>query len=293
MEENWLVKAVEEKTGLSKEKIEAMVKEKISQFPALEENAALRMIATENGVVPVQRVFKVNEVNRDINHLDLSGVVSRKFSTKQITLNGRAAQLLKFFVADETGEIGVVVWDTNKIAALEASLHEGDSVTIVNGYSKKNKFNDTYEINIGKVGTVNINSSSSKFVKLSNISKTGSNRIRAFLVRLFTDNTFLVKCTICNKRVIDKCDIHGDKALSKVLMLTGIIDDGNSNMRITFFDKVGEKLLSLANGGTLEEKLADLSFGLYQLDIVAVVNEFNGNISLTARDVSKVNYDLQ
>lgn len=293
MEENWLVKAIEEKTGLSKEKIEAMVKEKISQFPALEENAALRMIATENGVVPVQRVFKVNEVNRDINHLDLSGVVSRKFSTKQINLNGRLAQLLKFFVADETGEIGVVVWDTNKIAALEASLHEGDSVTIVNGYSKKNKFNDTYEINIGKVGTVNINSSSNKFVKLSNISKTGTNRIRAFLVRLFTDNTFLVKCTICNKRVVDKCDIHGDKALSKVLMLTGIIDDGNSNMRITFFDKVGEKLLSLANGGTLEEKLADLSFGLYQLDIVAVVNEFNGNISLTARDVSRVNYDLQ
>ncbi len=293
MEENWLVKAIEEKTGLSKEKIEAMVKEKISQFPALEENAALRMIATENGVVPVQRVFKVNEVNRDINHLDLSGVVSRKFSTKQINLNGRLAQLLKFFVADETGEIGVVVWDTNKIAALEASLHEGDNVTIVNGYSKKNKFNDTYEINIGKVGTVNINSSSNKFVKLSNISKTGTNRIRAFLVRLFTDNTFLVKCTICNKRVVDKCDIHGDKALSKVLMLTGIIDDGNSNMRITFFDKVGEKLLSLANGGTLEEKLADLSFGLYQLDIVAVVNEFNGNISLTARDVSRVNYDLQ
>lgn len=289
---NWLVRSIKEKMKLDDAGVEKLVREKIALFPSLNEDAAVRMVATENGIVPIQRVFKAGEINKEINHVDISGTISRKFPTRQVNLSGRSAKLLKFSIFDETGEISVVVWDTNKIDALENFMREGDRVTIVNGYSRKNKFNDMYEIHIGRAGIVNIDSSKADFVRLSNVSKGKRNTVMVFLTRMFTDNTFLVKCTICNKRVIDKCDIHGDKALSKVLMLTGIVDDGLSNMRASFFDKVAEKLLSLASGDSIEEKVRDLSFGLYQLELTATVNDFNGNISLTVKDVVPVRYDI-
>lgn len=292
MEENWLVRAILEKTSLDKSKIEELVQKKLQQFPSLTKDAALKMIATENGVVPIQRSFKVNEINRDITHVDITGIIKKKFNVKQFNLKGVTSNLLKLIISDETGEIPLVIWDTKKIDEVENNLEEGDKVIIINAYAKKNKFSGSYELNIGKSGMIKIIKDNQDFRALGEIKPGDRYRLNVFLVKLFTDNTFLIKCTICNKRVIDKCDIHGDKALSKVLLLSGIVDDGMSNARISFFDKVGEKLLSIANGSTMEEKLNDLSSGLYQIEVTAVASEFNGNISLTAKNVRKINYDL-
>ncbi len=292
MEENWLVKAIIEKTSLDKSKIEELVKKKLEQFPSLNEDAALRMVATENGIVPIQRNFKINEINRDISHVDLTGTVKKKFNTKQFNLKGSTSTLLKLIISDETGEINLVIWDTKKIEEIEKNVEEGDSIVIINAYARKNKFNDTYELNVGKSGLIKILRAKEEIKRISDITPGQKGRLNVFIVRMFTNSTFLVKCTICDKRVIDKCDIHGEKALSKILLLSGIVDDGLSSARVSFFDKVAEKLLKLIDGNSLEEKLSNLSNGLYQVELIAVSNEFNGSTSLTAKNVWLCEYNL-
>ena len=64
-------------------------------------------------------------------------------------------------------------------------------------------------------------------------------------------------------------------------------------MKISFFDKTAEKLLSLSKSNTIEEKLNDLSFGLYQVEIAATARKFNDVFSLTARDIKPLTYNME
>ena len=61
--EDWLIEAVAEKLGTTKEKVNELIKKKLSEFQNLTESAALRMVATENGVVPIRRGYKIADIS--------------------------------------------------------------------------------------------------------------------------------------------------------------------------------------------------------------------------------------
>ncbi len=296
--ENWLVEEIIKKAKISREEIENLVKKKIEEFPQLSYDAALRMVATENGVIPIKRTYKVSEINSEISHIDISGIIIKKFDSRQITLKNSKSYVMNIIIGDETGRINVVIWDINKQKLITEKAKEGDKIVIVNGYSRKNKLNDMYEINVGSLSAISIeknqeNQNKDDFVHIDQIiEENKAYKTKGFITRLFTNNTFIVRCEICKKRVIDKCDIHGDKALSKTLFLSGILDDGVSSIRVTFFDKVATKLLSLSDKQDLNDKINDISFGIYQIEATGVSNLFNQQMSLTIKDLNQIDYDL-
>jgi ssDNA-binding replication factor A large subunit len=299
MMEEWIIDKITEKSNKPKEEILKLISQRKNQFPELTEDAILRMLATENGVIPIKRDYKVKEINQRINHVNLSAKIKRKFPPRKVTVKGREARVMNFVIEDETGEIPVVTWDENYIDKIMNSK-DGENISIANAYSKENPFNGTIELNLGNGSAISVNSTVTtqkektkvEYKKIKEIKDGETADINGFITRLFSDDIYLVRCNICKKKVDVECDIHKDKALSKTLRIRGIFDDGIYSSSITFFDKQADSLLNLSQSQSIKEKLNDISFGLYQLDINAKMNKFNENYSLTARKIAKTEYTL-
>lgn len=297
--DEWAVNQIADKAKLTRAEIEEKVKKKLEEFPALTSEAALRAVATDSGVILIKRDYKVADINEEVKHLNIRCRIIRKFEAREVNLRGGKSRILNLMAGDETGQIRVVVWDTVKMDEIESSFREGDEILIVNAYSRFSSFTGNFEINIGKNTLLKLTErrkgeQGDDYQRISRINEENKlYRIRGFITRLFTNNTFIVRCGICGKRVDEKCDVHGDKALSRTLMISAVIDDGLSNMRLVFFDRVAEKLLSISSEKDLRARLNDISFGVYQVEVEAVAKSFNGVISLTARDVRPVGYDLR
>ncbi len=299
MESNdWLLGEIAKRTGKSTTEIEAMIKKKLEEFPALTADAAKRMVATENGVTPIRRDYSISDINEEINHINVNGRIRKKFKTREINLKGTKSKIINFILGDETGLINVVVWDVKKVKELDEEASEGDEISIANGYSKTNRMNDKIELNLGSGSAIKITKSvrAAKKEDTTKIEDIGDEirlyKVVGFITRLFSNNTFIVKCNICKSRVVEKCDVHGDKAISKTLLINGVLDDGLSSIRVAFFDKTAEKLLNFSNAATLEDKIREVSYGLLHIEVDAVTNKFNDSLSLTCRDVRPVDYSL-
>jgi ssDNA-binding replication factor A large subunit len=303
MEENeWMVEMISNEAGLSPDIVRSLVKKKIDEFPSLTENAALKMVATEKGVVPVKKKFKISDINEDIKHLNIVATIQRKFEPRKIMIKGSPSTISNLALKDDTGIINAVIWDTKKVDQIQKDALVGDIISIANAYTRKSFDGEHYEIHLGTNSAIKINRSAPKLEmkqvegKIDRVSEvTDTPRkytVRGFMTRLFTNNIFLIRCNICKKRVVNTCDEHGDKAISRTLMISGILDDGMSSIKVSFFDRVADKLLSLSKAEELDDKINDLSFGLYEIDVTGIPNKFNDVISLNARDIRPTKYSL-
>ena len=297
--EEWIIDKITEKSNKSKEEILDIIRQRKKQFPELTEDAILRMLATENGIIPIKRDYKIKEINQRINHVNLSAKIKRKFPPRTVTVKGREARVMNFVIEDETGEMPLVTWNENYIDRIINSP-DGESISIANAYSKENPFNGIIELNLGSGSAISVNSTVTQkkeeiktvYKKIGDIKDGETADINGFITRLFSDDIYLIRCNICKKKVDVECDVHKDKALSKTLRIRGIFDDGIYSSSITFFDRQADSLLKLSQSQDIKEKLNDISFGLYQVNISAKMNKFNDNYSLTARKISKTEYNL-
>jgi hypothetical protein len=297
--EEWLISELKEKKGLDDSKLAELIESKQKLFPSLNKESALRMIATENGIHPIRRSFKIGDITEEMSHLNVFGKVNRKFDPRSIKIKDRNGRVMNLNIGDDTGSINLVIWDEKVIDNINASVSEGDEISIANAYSKKNKMTGSMELHVGSGTAISVTNKSPqnqpnvKYTRLQDIKEENIiYHIKGFIVRLFTNNIYLIRCTECNKKVETTCDVHGDKFLSKTLLISGIIDDGLSSMKISFFDKTAEKLLQLSKSQSLEDKLNDLSFGMYQVEVAATARKFNDIFSLTARDVKPLAYNM-
>jgi len=299
MMEDWIIDKITEKKNLKKEDILKIISERKKQFPELTEDAILRMLATENGIIPIKRDYKIKEINQKINHINLSAKIKRKFPPRTVTVKGREARVMNFVIEDETGEMPVVTWNENYINNI-MNTQDGEVISIANAYSKENPFNGIVELNLGSGSAISVDSkpvqkkeeTKTEYKKIRDINDGETANLNGFITRLFSNDIYLVRCNICKKKVDIECDIHKDKALSKTLQIRGIFDDGIYSSSITFFDKQADSLLKLSQKQDIKEKLNDISFSLYQLNINAKMNKFNDNYSLTVRKVTKMEYNL-
>ncbi|MCL5009717.1 MAG: OB-fold nucleic acid binding domain-containing protein [Candidatus Parvarchaeota archaeon] len=302
--DNWIIDMLKEEAGMDGDSIKAAVKKKLDEFPSLTEGAALKMIATEKGITPIKKKLRISDINEDIKHLNIVAVVKRKFEPRKVMIKQTPSTISNMIIEDQTGIINVVVWDTKKVEQIQKEASEGDTISIVNAYTRKSMDGEHYEIHLGTGCAIKIIpkpnddirpvDNVNKIEKISGITDTQRRYIvGGFLVRLFTGgDIFITRCGICKKRVVGTCEVHGEKAISKTMLISGILDDGLSSIRISFFDKVADKLLSISKKDSLEDKLNDISFGIYNLEITGVPNKFNNVISLNVRDIKPASYLL-
>jgi replication factor A1 len=232
-------------SGVEKEEIERRVEAKRAKLSGLiSKEGAAQVIAAELGISFDNEKLKIEELLPGMRKVNTVGEVVnlspvRTFTTKK----GDEGKVANIFLADDTSNIKVVLWDTNHIALIEkGEIKEGSVIELVNGGMRDN------ELHLGSFSEVKLsnesfeNVKSEKIVKEKNISdfKISDNAgVRAFIVQVFEPRFFHV-CSECKKKVIPEgedfvCKEHGKVMPEKRAILNLVIDDGTESIRAVFF----------------------------------------------------------
>lgn len=238
-------------SGLAREEVERRVEAKQAKLSGLiSREGALQVVSAELGISFENEKSKIEELLPGMRKVNVVGKVIRLFPVRGFTTKkGDEGKVANLFLADDTSNIKVVLWDTNHIGLIEnGSVGEGKSVEIVGGSMRDN------EIHLGSFSELKLSDEvfddvvTEKVSKEKNIVDFGLSdnvKTRAFVVQVFEPKFFNV-CNECKKKVTPEgeefvCAEHGKVLPEKRALINVVIDDGTESMRsVVFHDKLSE-----------------------------------------------------
>ena len=231
----------------SKEEIEKKIEAKKSKLSGLisKEGAAL-IVASELGISFENEKLKIDELIPGMRRVNVLGKILdispvRTFKTK----SGDESKVVNFWMADDSSNIRVVLWDTNHVAMVEEGKIKDGVVVEINNASMR----DT-ELHLGNFSEIKIseetiqNAISEKVFrekKISDFVKGEGVRVRAFIVQIFEPRFFNV-CPECKKKIEKEGDVFICSTHKKVLpekraIVNLVIDDGTGSIRAVLFNE--------------------------------------------------------
>ncbi len=275
-----LVHLISKSAGLSRDEVEKKVaakKEKISGL--ITKEGAAQIIAAELGVNLDGGKLKIDELLPGMKKVNVVGKILnispvRSFTTK----NGQEGKVVNLFVADETSNIKVVLWDTNHIVKIERNEISHESVVeITNGMMREN------ELHLGNFSEIKLSAEPLGEVKTARVLKekkilelnVGDDaRLRAFIVQAFEPKSFNV-CQQCKKKAVQEgdyftCAEHGKTIPEKRFLMNFVLDDGTGTIRAVAFHE------NLKNLGFNELENPEIS-GMQREDILGKEMFFSGS----------------
>ncbi|MCK4647856.1 DUF2240 family protein, partial [Candidatus Pacearchaeota archaeon] len=116
-----ILEKISKSSGLEKEEIERRIEAKRAKLSGLiSKEGAAQVIAAELGISFDNEKLKIEELLPGMRKVNVIGKVInlspvRTFTTKK----GDAGKVANVFLADDTSNIKVVLWDTNHISLIE------------------------------------------------------------------------------------------------------------------------------------------------------------------------------
>lgn len=241
-----LVEKISQISGKEKEEIERLVEAKRAKLSGLvSKEGAAQIIASQLGINFEKEKLKISEIMPGIKKINLIGKIIKLFPVRSYEKNERKGKIASFIIADETGNIRVILWDTNHIELIEKEKIKENDIVEISGASLRNN-----EIHLS--GLSDIKLSNGKIENIiteisypeKNISelKIGENvKLRAFVVQAFEPKFFEI-CPECSKKAINnECQEHGKIIPTKRALLTTVLDDGTETIRaVMFSEQLGE-----------------------------------------------------
>ncbi len=305
MEGNYerILEKISKSAGIEKEELETRVEAKRTKLSGLiSKEGAAQVIAAELGISFDNEQLKIEEllpgmrkVNLVCKVINMSPV--RTFTTKK----GEEGKVVNLFVADDTSNMRIVLWDTNHVGLVEkGEIKEGSVIEVANGTMREG------ELHLGSFSEVKQSSKSfdnvntEKVVKEKTIASFNVSEnigARAFIVQMFEPRFFNV-CPECKKKATAEgesftCAEHGTVVPEKRAIMNLIIDDGTESIRAVFFHETinGLGLTDLENVEKMtEQKQTLLGKEMFFSGNVRMNTYFN-NPELIVNEVKEVNLD--
>jgi len=263
-------KKIAESAGLTEDEIERRVEAKRSKLAGLiSKEGAAQVVASELGISFDDGELKIDELLPGMRKVKVVGKVIKMFPIRTFTTKkGDASKVVNFFLADETSNIKVVLWDTNHISLIEkGQVLEGSVVEISSGSMRDN------ELHLGSFSEFKLSDKVFENVKTESIVKekniadfrvSDNVKTRAFIVQAFELKFFEV-CPECKKKIIMendsfKCNEHGKILPEKRALINLVLDDGTDTVRAVFFHEAlsGLGLTELENSERVMNQKEDL-----------------------------------
>jgi len=247
-----IIEKISKTSGLGEEEIERRVEAKREKLSGLiSKEGAAQVIASELGISFENEKLKINELLPGMRKVNTIGKLINLFPIRTFkTKRGEESKVVNFWIADETANIKVVLWDTNHIGMLErGEIKEGTTVEISNGSLRDS------ELHLGSFSEIKPSSEvlgevkTEKVVKKKEINdfKIGENiSSRAFILQVFEPRFFNV-CPECNKKITQEgevfsCIQHGKVIPLKRAVSSIVLDDGTDSIRAVLFHEALLKL---------------------------------------------------
>ncbi len=262
-----IVARIREKSGLDEAEIGRRVDERISMLSGLvSREGAAHIIANELGVrlfEPVSGRMEIRNILAGLRDVEVLGRVVAVYDARSFQSSGREGRVASVQIADETGQVRVVLW--NEMADFASKLKAGDVLRVKGGYVRQRgsfnevHLNDRSKLLINPEGeSVNVPVTAVQPASRKNLAELqggeGQVEVLATIVQVFEPRFFEV-CH-CGKRArlndgSAVCEVHGAVSPSYSYVLNAYLDDGTESVRAVFFREQTQKLLGLPHEGIL------------------------------------------
>ncbi len=295
-----LIERIASSSGLQKEEVEKRIEARRSKLSGLiSREGAAQIIAAELGVTFDNVQLKISELMPGMRKANFVGKVINLFPVREFERNGRPGKVANLIVADDSGNLRVVLWDTNHISLIESGeIKQGVVVEIVNAAMREGEahLSGFSEIKVSSkdVGEVKTTRQVQEKI-LADLQQGQSVRVRGVAVQLFNPRFFNV-CPECGKKVIAEvdgfsCQEHGKIQPKERALMNFVIDDGTENVRTVLFSEQIGKLIP-------EEDLKNLDkLNIFREDFLGTEfwlsgsvrkNQLFNNIEIIGSDLEKV-----
>ncbi len=278
---NKILEKISRVSGKTEEEISRLVEAKRAKLSGLiSREGAAQIIAAELGINFDKEKIKVNELLPGIKKVNILGKIIRLFPVKEYHTNNREGKIGSMILADETGNVRVVLWDTSHIDLLEKGMiKDGDVIEISNANFRNTEVHLTGFSDIKKSSEIIENVKTAldySEKKISDLSLGGGFKIRATIVQAFEPKFFLT-CPECKTKALEdvdgyKCEKHGKILPEKRSLLSIILDDGSSSIRSVLFS---EQLSSL---GISQEDLTQEKIQGTRTNLLGKESFFSGSV---------------
>lgn len=258
-----LLERISRASSLPVEDIERRIEAKRSKLSGLvSKEGAAQIVAAELGINFEKQKSKISELD-GAKRANITGKIVRMFPVREFKKENREGKVANMILADETGNVRVVLWDVNHINLVEkGELKEGDVIEITNGNMRNNEvhlagFSDI-KISQDKIENVNMNKNFAA-KNLAEVKPGEALKNRAFIVQAFPPRFFDV-CPECSGKAVSDadgsvCEKHGRVIPLKRALLNIVLDDGTESIRAVLFSEQIEKLgFNLAEDFTSERE---------------------------------------
>ena len=290
-------------SGEEKGEISRRVEAKRAKLAGLiSQEGAAQIVAAELGINFDNEKLKINELLPGMRKVNVVGKVINLFPVRTFTTKkGDEGKVANLFLADETSNVKVVLWDMNHIELIEKGIVAKDKIVeIFNGSMRDN------EIHLGSFSEFKLSNEvlndvkTEKVVHEKNISdfRIGESlSVRAFIVQAFEPKFFHI-CPECRKKATQEtdgfsCAEHGKVSAEKRALITIVLDDGTETMRAVLFHenlpKIG--LTELENPERLINQREDLLGKEMIFSGNVRNNKFFNNNEFVIEDVVDINLD--
>jgi ssDNA-binding replication factor A large subunit len=301
---NSLIEKIARLANLTKEEIERRVEAKKAKLSGLiSKEGAAQIVAAELNVSFENEALKISELASGMKKVNISGKIINLFPVREFNKNNKQGKVANLIIADETGNIKVVLWDTNHISLIETTyLSIGDSVEIKNAAMRESEVHLSGFSELKKSEAIfdNVKTERSTTEKsLAEIAEGQSIKTRALVVQFYPPRFFNV-CPECNKKLLQTeegfiCKEHNKVLPKERALLNLVIDDGTETIRVVLFSDQLAKLTSqedLKNPEKLNEFRDKLLGTEYYISGIIRRNSLFNNLELIASDIEQVNPDL-
>lgn len=295
-----LVERIVISASLPKEEVERKIEARKAKLSGLiSREGAAQIIAAELGVTFDNVQLKISELMPGMRKANFVGKVINVFPVREFERNGRPGKVANLIVADATGNLRVVLWDTNHIALIESGEIKQDSVIeIVNASMREGEahLSGFSEIKLSTKEMGEVLTARQTQEKVLTELQAGQNvRVRGIVVQLFNPRFFNV-CPECGKKVVAEvdgsvCQEHGKVQPKERALMNFVLDDGTENIRAVLFSEQIGKLIP-------EEDLKDLDkMNIFREDFMGTEywlsgsvrkNQLFNNIEIIGSDLEKV-----
>jgi replication factor A1 len=284
-------------SGNSKDDVLRKIEAKRAKLSGLiSQEGAAQIVAAELGVSFDNEKLKVNELLPGMRKINVVGKIVRLFPVRTFkTQKGDDGKVLNLFLADDTSNVKVVLWDVNHIALFEnEQISEGHVVEISNASVRDG------EIHLGSFSDLKVseekfeNVVTEKKVSEKNILdlKISDNaKVRAFVVQSFNPKFFEVSKETGRKPTEE--ERNNGVPLEKKALINFVLDDGTETIRtVVFHDNLGK--LGLTELEDEEKSKAQVQNLLGKELIVSGVvrrNNYFNNEEFIANEIQEVDFD--
>lgn len=260
--EEVLIQTIAEKANITVADVNEKVDEKELEFSGLISRAgAAYIVGNELGidlVKPIKKQLKIASIVPNMQKVTFLGKIVRISPVKEFDTDDGKGKVLNITLGDETGTIRMSLW--NEKTEIIDEIGIGDVLEIIGGYTKKD-YQGSVEVrlsshgNLRKMKDVEINVSESglsdregyRDVRLDSLSGDEFVHVKAYLVRIFERNMVHNICPSCKSKLADNvCGTHGTVTPEKLLIVSGVIDDGHDNINAVFFRDSAETVLKMS-----------------------------------------------